>query len=238
MPILPNIAVDLLAGIVDTYRMKKILLALALVSQPVMAQEVLVGLVDSGQIADRDTATVKVETIDSVAKPHSFKHADVMIDSIDSAVDQKVHILYVSAFETDPEAKRKNESILDYQTMYRGMIKMKKAGVKYICTAFDGSDEDGSKDLVGFANQLGMILVTSMGNDDNDTPYPAMLPGTVAVVSKEYRYMKHRSEAFKSRIDYTETGIVSKDVRGSSYAAARVCGKLAEQATQTRVASK
>lgn len=180
----------------------------------VFAVAALVGVIDGGPVA-----LDNVRTVASVEVPTSFEHGKIVIDTMRKAAGENVPVLYVSAFEAGNGAV--NDATFDYQTAYKGMIEMQRQGVKYICTTFVTDDISGATDFVNFANQLGLKVVASLGNGEVAKPYPAMLPGVIAVAGSEAKL----SKAVKARADYTISGKIDGGVQGSSYAVAKFCGK-------------
>lgn len=178
-----------------------------------------VGVIDNGMPSDASVTVTQVS-----AKSTDYKHGDLVLKAIkENAPNVKVY--YASPFERDPDATRPNEVIIDWQIAYKAMIEMKKAGVKYVCTSFSTSDEKGAKDFKFVADQLGLTIVASLGNDKSEGIYPAALPGVVAVLGTEQTTKV--SHAARNRADFVVSGDMGNGVRGSSFASARVCGKLA-----------
>lgn len=197
------------------------------------ALAMVVGVLDNGLPKENDPDVTVVEASPLTT---TYNHGGWTLKALrEGAGDPHIKVVYAVPFERDPEATRPNEVIINYQVAFQAMIKMKKAGVTHVCTSFSTHDAKGAADLKYVADQLGLTLVASLGNDKVSGYYPAMLPGIVAVLGKEQEN-KVGKEA-RARADYVLSGVVEPGVQGSSFAAARQCGKLVA-AANARVAAR
>ena len=217
-------------------------LTIAATAAPATAQQapvepMVIGMFDAGSFSNAPRG-IELEKVGGVAAPTSFDHSKYVLAAFNRGYRAKkndtLRILYASPFEVDPDAKNPNEVILDWNTMFKAMVEMKKRGVTLICTTFGSDDSFGAEKMVKFAGDLGMTVVASLGNGETTTPYPAMMPGVIAVLGSEANV----DRSVRKRADYTISGQID-DVRGSSFAAAEVCGRMArQQSSGTAYASR
>jgi len=189
-----------------------------------LALAAVVGMFEAGEPGTNKD--IDVEVIEVTSTPKSIAHGRYAIDKLaQGAGGDRVRVIYANPFREDPKNPGATNVSIDWHVIVRGMIAMKKAGAKYVCTSFTTTDAERSRDLKSVADQLGMILVASLGNGELDRPYPAMVPGVIAVLGVEQSTSVSRE--VRDRADYKLSGTVRPGVRGSSFAAARVCGQLA-----------
>jgi len=207
--------------------MKRFTATLAALAITTMAHaNVTVGMIDAGPITGPARPGVTVEPLMSTENPTKYGHASMSLDALTRGfapdASTSLTVLYVNAFEADASTSRANEVIVDWPVIVQAMIAFKKRGVKYVCTTFSDNDSENAVKVTSFAHQLGLVIVASLGNGETKTPYPAMLPNVVAVLGSEAKVVKN----LRARADYTISGQLTADVRGSSFAAARMCGQL------------
>lgn len=185
----------------------------------------VIAVVDAGT----PTGIPNLEIVGSVPVPTKSDHGQKVVEAIVAEIPEGTDykILFASAFEGDTDED--GATVMDWSVMTHAMVKFREAGATHICTAFNGEDVDTAQVVVDFAGKLGLTIVASMGNDERQTPRLAMLDGVVGVLADEYRHPVVNQEWF-SRVDYRTSGVLPSGARGSSFASARVCVRLAMEA--------
>lgn len=187
-----------------------------------LALTAIVGVIDTGTPRGENIEIVSKHT-DSAAV-NDFNHGLYTVRSIQEA--GPVKIIYASPFKKPKDNNaRGNEVEIDWEQVFWAVNSFKKRGVKYICTNFNTTDREGAEWFADLAQKNGMIVVASLGNNASEAALPASIPGVVAVLGHEQVH-KVSNERVK-RADYIVSGKVQHQIRGSSFAAARVCGQLA-----------
>lgn len=187
------------------------------------AAVLVIAVVDGGIPMD----VPNLEIVESVSNPSPIDHGQKVVDAIVSEIPAgtEYRILYASAFEG--EADDDGAIVMDWSIMTQAMVKFRDAGATHVCTSFTGEDVDTGRVVADFAEKLGLTIVASMGNDDRQTPRLATLEGVVGVLADEYRHPIDPASEFAKAIDYRASGALPSGSRGSSFAAARVCVRLA-----------
>jgi len=187
---------------------------------------VVLAVVDAGT----PKADARVEITETVAAPTKSDHGQKIIDAIVAEIPAGTdyRIMYASAFEG--KADSTGATVMDWSKMLHTMVKAKQAGATHVCTAFSG-DPENSKIAADFAAQLGLTLVASMGNEPDDVSGRLwQQEGVVSVLAAEYRHA--RPADFVRAIDHETSGVIDANTRGSSFASARMCARLAVAASK------
>lgn len=139
----------------------------------------------------------------------------------------KLTILYGTPFSKS-KSDNDHEMEVDWNKMFELLVKFKEKGVKYVCTTFVTKDKKNSLKFLNKAKELGLIVVTSLGNNELSQPYPAMHENTISVLDTNIVNGKLKQKATYS-IDGSIMAGSKLVTYGSSFAAAKVTGKLAKK---------
>jgi len=189
-----------------------------------IAAAIVLAVVDAGT----PKADPRVEITETVAAPTQSDHGQKIISAIQAEIPAGTdyRIMYASAFEG--KADRGGGTVMDWSKMLHTMVKAKQAGATHVCTAFSG-DPENSKIAADFAAHLGLTIVASMGNEPDKVKGRLwQQEGVVSVLATEYRHA--RPADFVRQIDHEVSGVIDDKTRGSSFASARMCARLAVQA--------
>jgi len=192
----------------------------------VVAGALVIAVVDGGI----PSGVPNLEVVESVANPSPIDHGQKIVDAIIAEIPAGTdyRILYASAFEG--EADQDGAIVMDWSIMTHAMVKFRDAGATHVCTSFTGEDVETAQVVADFAKKLGLTIVASMGNDERQTPRLGTLDGVVGVIADEYSFPIDPDSMFGKAIDYRTSGVLPSGSRGSSFAAARVCVRLAIEA--------
>lgn len=108
----------------------------------------------------------------------------------------------------------------------------KKNNVTLVCTNFVLPETEGARQFIDHAEALGLKIVASVGNGEYEIPYPAVDPRVIAVGPDNEIIQKRLSKAAQAAVKYKDnpfaagTKANNKPTVGTSFSAARRCGKL------------
>lgn len=200
-----------------------------------LAALITIGVIDSGLKPNTDqVANLSITVIDEGKSAPEARtslnstHGQATLKAIARETNgQPIRVLYASPFAPSP--KGGNYMRVDWDRAIHNLEQMHNQGVTLVCTTFVTNERDEATRFMEAANRLNIKVVASLGNGETDTPYPALHPDAIAVYRRD-----GSNPAFVKRADYLENPRGERKggnvVMGSSFAAARVCGKLAGEA--------
>lgn len=193
-----------------------------------------IGVIDGGMGSMPKLNNVEINIVDNdkgpLAKSDSGRsHAADVIYMISQGYKptktDKLTVYYSTPFSYI-KTKDSHEMSVDWVKMENLLQTFKDAGVVYVCTTFVTTDKKNSIEFMNKAKELGLVVVTSLGNNEIKTPYPAMLPDTISVLDTNII-----NPVLKKKATHTINGEVKIGTKivtsGSSFAAAKITGQLA-----------
>ena len=161
------------------------------------------------------------------------EHGDASVASVINGAGGNANILHANIFVNTPNGGLASS----WTSAKRGLDWFHANGVKYVCTNFVLPETEDVRGFVDYAEQLGMKIVTTIGDTNNmtDMPYPASDPRTIATRPDGGKMIRGMKGDVLRLAKYTSSPVATADgnmtgdkpAEGSSFAAARVCGQLA-----------
>lgn len=219
--------------------MKKILIALSLVSTPASAQSVI-GVLDGRiehsvkDVEERDF--LKAGLIPGGRVTYDGReHGDAVVNTIREEAPKST-ILFSNIF-----SRSESGLMINWVSAKKALDWFHERGAKYVCTSFVTNNDASARDFVDHATELGLVIVASIGDNRTSqtmagTPYPAMDERVIATrpdnlvmlkgIPREVIKMAVKVETSRAASGSGMTKSLPNS-EGASFASARVCGKLA-----------